>query len=216
MGLDAVIETLDCPSCVPGLETTLAYRWVRWRGSTPLLATRSSLTRPRLRLTIFGILGNAGHRIAAFDPDRLHHRLEGKPACRWRRWWQASRSPTSLSVAVWAGLVQDMGEEPRAVPLGLGADCAFRRLPMRAVRFHLGDRALRSGLMNMDSPIALAVILAAGMSLFETTSGTASTVRPANAALGLPVFFLLIGRFLDRNLRGKAFAAAENLLHFAT
>jgi Cu2+-exporting ATPase len=68
--------------------------------------------------------------------------------------------------------------------------------------------ALRGGAMNMDVPISLAVILAAGMSLSETLRGGEQVYFDASITL---LFFLLIGRFLDLRLRGRARSAAENL-----
>jgi len=60
----------------------------------------------------------------------------------------------------------------------------------------------------MDEPISLAVILASGMSLSETLRGSELVYFDASITL---LFFLLIGRYLDLQLRGRARSAAENL-----
>ena len=61
----------------------------------------------------------------------------------------------------------------------------------------------------MDVPISVAVVLAGGMSLFETMHGGEHVYFDAAITL---LFFLLIGRYLDRRARGKANSAAGQLL----
>lgn len=68
--------------------------------------------------------------------------------------------------------------------------------------------ALRVGALNMDVPISLAILLAAGMSLFEVLNGGAHAYF--DAALSL-TFFLLIGRYLDHRSRSSARSAAKEL-----
>ncbi|MDC7685272.1 heavy metal translocating P-type ATPase [Asticcacaulis sp. BYS171W] len=69
--------------------------------------------------------------------------------------------------------------------------------------------ALQHGRANMDVPIAIAVLLAGGMSLYETISHGRYVYYDASVML---LFFLLIGRFLDLKARGKAREAADGLL----
>lgn len=61
--------------------------------------------------------------------------------------------------------------------------------------------ALRGGRLNMDVPISLAVLLALGMSLFETLTGGADAYFDAAVTL---LFFLLIGRYLDQHMRDRS------------
>jgi Cu2+-exporting ATPase len=68
--------------------------------------------------------------------------------------------------------------------------------------------ALRVRTMNMDVPISLAILLAAGMSLFEVLNSGAHAYF--DAALSL-TFFLLIGRYLDHHTRDAARSAAKEL-----
>ena len=60
----------------------------------------------------------------------------------------------------------------------------------------------------MDVPISLAVLLATGMSLFQTIQGGKEVWFDASLML---LFFLLIGRYLDHLMREKAGAAFEKL-----
>lgn len=69
------------------------------------------------------------------------------------------------------------------------------------VFFRSALAALRGGRLNMDVPISLAVLLALGMSLFETLTGGAEAYFDAAVTL---LFFLLIGRYLDQHMRDRA------------
>lgn len=62
-------------------------------------------------------------------------------------------------------------------------------------------RALMRGRMNMDVPISLAVLLALGMSVYESLTGGAEAYFDAAVTL---LFFLLIGRYLDQLMRDHA------------
>jgi len=61
----------------------------------------------------------------------------------------------------------------------------------------------------MDVPISLAIVLATGMSLYQTMRGSDQVYFDAAVSL---LFFLLIGRFLDESLRVRARGEAQNLL----
>ena len=61
----------------------------------------------------------------------------------------------------------------------------------------------------MDVPISLGVLLATGMSLYQTTRGSEQVYFDAAVTL---LFFLLIGRNLDQSVRRRAAGAAANLL----
>lgn len=68
--------------------------------------------------------------------------------------------------------------------------------------------ALRHGRTNMDVPIALAVTLSYGMSLYETIGHGEHAWFDASVTL---LFFLLIGRTLDHMMRGRARSAISGL-----
>lgn len=110
-----------------------------------------------------------------------------------------------LSVAVWSGAsgaTRDMFHlisATIALPMVLYAAQPFFRNAMSA---------LKVGRLNMDVPISLAIILAGGMSLFETLMGGEHAYF--DAALSL-TFFLLIGRYLEHRTRSAAHSAAKEL-----
>ena len=75
--------------------------------------------------------------------------------------------------------------------------------------FRSAVSALSVRRLNMDVPISLGVILATVMSLFQTMRGSEQVYFDAATTL---LFFLLIGRTLDEQMRVRARGAAENLL----
>lgn len=68
--------------------------------------------------------------------------------------------------------------------------------------------ALRAGRVNMDVPISLAIVLATGLSLAKTISGTGETYFDAAITL---TFFLLLGRLADHWTRERARASVSHL-----
>lgn len=68
--------------------------------------------------------------------------------------------------------------------------------------------ALRHARLNMDVPISLALVLASGISVFETMHHGHHAYFDAAVMLA---FFLLVGRYLDYRTRAVARSAAEEL-----
>ncbi len=110
-----------------------------------------------------------------------------------------------LSVAVWSGAeaaTRDMMHWISAM-IALPA-IAFSAQPF----FKNAWSAVRVKRLNMDIPISLAILLAGGMSLYETTQSGEHAYF--DAALSL-TFFLLAGRYLDHRTRASARSAAQEL-----
>ncbi len=110
-----------------------------------------------------------------------------------------------LSVAVWSGASDATRDLFHLIS-------AMIALPVVAYSgqpfFQNAWSALRVKRLNMDVPISLAILLAAGMSLFETLNGGVHAYF--DAALSL-TFFLLIGRYMDHQTRSAARSAAKEL-----
>src|SRR5690606_23042732 len=97
-----------------------------------------------------------------------------------------------LSVSVWSGLAEDMGPATRALMHWVSALIALPAVAYAGRPFFRSAlAALRSARTNMDVPVSLGVILAAGMSLSETLRGGEHVYFDASITL---LFFLLIGQ----------------------
>lgn len=114
-----------------------------------------------------------------------------------------------MSVAVWSGA-------DGATAHFLNWFAALIALPALAysarpfLRSAVG--ALRARTLNMDVPISLAILLAAGLSLFHTIEGDGETYFDAAITL---TFFLLAGRVLDHLTRERARSAVRHLARLA-
>ena len=110
-----------------------------------------------------------------------------------------------LSVAVWSGAIGATMHMFHWIT----AMIAIPALLYSAQPFFAnGWRSLKVGRLNMDVPISLAILLASGISLYETIYGGRHSYFDAAVTL---TFFLLIGRYLDHRSRKAAASAAAQL-----
>ncbi len=110
-----------------------------------------------------------------------------------------------LSVGVWAGAEGQTRETFHIISALIAVPVvAYAGQPF----FGSAINALRAGRMNMDVPIAVAVVLALTLSLFETLQGGAHVFFDAAVTL---LFFLLAGRYLDHLMRMRARSAVAGL-----
>ncbi|MBJ3777484.1 cadmium-translocating P-type ATPase [Acuticoccus sp. 2012] len=110
-----------------------------------------------------------------------------------------------LSISVWSGA----DGATRAFLNWFSALIALPALTYAARPFFRSAYgALKARQLNMDVPIALAIVLAAGLSLSETLSGDGETYFDAAITL---TFFLLAGRVLDHLTRERARLSVSRL-----
>src|SRR5436190_3310587 len=121
----------------------------------------------------------------------------------------ATMNVMMLSIPVWSGNVSDMIPEQRDFFHWLSALIA---LPAAAYAgqpfFRSAWRALRTRNVNMDVPISIGVTLALAMSVVETLGHAEHAYFDAAIML---LTFLLVGRYLDQNMRRRTRAVAGNL-----
>ena len=114
-----------------------------------------------------------------------------------------------LSVSVWSGA----DATTRDVFHWLSAIIAFAALVYSGRIFFLSAwNVVRRGHTNMDVPISIGVVLAFGMSLYETIHHGEHAYFDAAVSL---LFFLLIGRTLDHMMRQRARTAVVGLANLA-
>jgi len=213
--LTLIVQNLHCPSCIHTIESAV-------QGLPGVEGARVNLGTRRLKLwwdprtttaqPLLAAVAAAGYRLVPFDARQL----ENAEASETREMLRAlavagfaAGNVMLLSVSVWSGLAEDMGPATRALMHWVSALIALPAVAYAGRPFFRSAlAALRAGRTNMDVPISLGVILAAGMSLSETLRGGEHVYFDASITL---LFFLLIGRFLDLRLRGRARSAAENL-----
>ena len=202
---------ITCAACIAGVEHTLA--------DVPgLRAARVNLGRRRVRIVTQPGLG-AGSAIAALDAAGFEaHELNGDalgsgaddPArallARIAVAGFAMMNVMALSVAVWSGA----SATTEAMFHWISAAIALPALAFSAVPFFKSAaEALRAWRVNMDVPIAIAILLACVSSLHETIFSAGADTW-FEAALSL-TFFLLAGRYLEQRARATARSAAAEL-----
>lgn len=115
-----------------------------------------------------------------------------------------------LSVVLWSTDMQEMGESTRSLFHWVSAMIAIPTIVFSGRPFFKSAWSmLKQGQTNMDVPISLALILATGMSVFETINHGEHVYFDSAIML---MFFLLIGRYLDFKARRNAKKAATDLV----
>jgi len=210
--LTLMVDGLQCGACVWLIEQSLLKQpgvtqarvalstrrlTLRWRSGS---ADPADLVRLVFRL---------GYRLVPCDPARLASTSDAESKQLLTAMAVAGFAAGNimlLSVSVWSGADPGTRDLLHWISALIAIPAiAFAGRPF--FRSALG--ALRAGRTNMDVPISLAVILAPSISLFETfRSGEHAYFDSAVTLL----FFLLIGRYLDRRARGRAHETAGRLL----
>jgi len=214
--LHLMVHGVHCGGCVRRIEQALL--------ADPAVATaRVNLTTRRLRvawdgpkevaLRLMALLGGLGFRAVPYDPEALRSSDDSAERQLLRAMAVAGFAAGNvmlLSVSVWAGHFQGMGEATRALLHWFSALVALPAVVYAGRPFFASALdALRHRRTNMDVPISIGIVLACAMSLFETARGGEHAYFDSAVML---LFFLLVGRYLDRRARGRARSAAERLL----
>lgn len=214
--IDLMVDGLHCAACVWLIESMLARdAAVTW--------ARVNMTTRRLALRWSGAAGDAnrlaariaalGYRVAPFSPEAVDAAGAADDRALLRALAVTGFAASNimlLSISVWAGAVQDMGPATRGLMHWISALIAAPAVLYGGRPFFRSAfQALAARRVNMDVPISLAVLLTLGVSLAETAAGGTHVYFESAVML---LFFLLIGRTLDRRARRKAHDAAAHLL----
>jgi len=214
--LDLLIEGLECGACVWLIESLLAR-------NPAVVVARVNLSTHRLALKWRGTAAEANSHaglVAALGYVPLPYRAsdalkqEDKRARELLRSLGVAGFATAnvmlLSVAVWSGHDGSMGEATRTLFHWLSAAIALPAIAYAGRPFFRSAfAALCAGRTNMDVPISIGVTLACVVSLHEIWIGGEHAFFDSAITL---LFFLLIGRYLDRRARGRARQAVQALM----
>ena len=212
-----MVDNVHCGGCLRKIEREI--------GKLPAVEqARLNLTTRRLTVVSVGAvgaadlvdeviekLGSLGYPARPYDPSVLGSAdaLQEKKLLRAMSVAGfAAANVMLLSVSVWAG--SDMGPATRSLLHWFSALIVLPAIVYSGLPFFKSAlQAVACRRTNMDVPISLAILLTSGMSLFETARGGDHVYFESAIML---LFFLLVGRYLDRRARGKARHAAEHLL----
>ncbi len=212
-----VVEGLSCPSCIRKVEGALKENPkvgdARLNLSTQRLSVEWANDNhhdPDDSLLIIDILKKIGFNAYPLrekkntsDETELKGLLRAIAVAGF-----AAANVMLLSVSDWFGA--DMGESTRQLFKWVSALIVLPAAAYAGLPFYRSAwSALRHKRLNMEVPISVAVILACGMSLAQAISGSGETYFDAAIML---LFFLLIGRYLDRKMRASAKSTAQNLV----
>jgi Cu2+-exporting ATPase len=213
--IDLAVDGITCAACMATIEADLAR-------VPNVTRARVNLTNRRLAVEwrdgaldpgrVIDRLAELGFKAYPFRPCGAEAEEEREQRFLLRCLAVAAFAAMNimlLSVAVWSGNVSDITPEQRDFFHWLSALIA---LPAAAYAgrpfFRSAVRAVMAQSLNMDVPITLGVLLALGMSVVETL-GHAEHAYFDSATMLLA--FLLVGRFLDQNMRRRTRAVAGNL-----
>ena len=215
MILTVAVENMRCGGCIRSVErAAMSVSGVR--------SARANLAAKRVSVAVENGGGSEADLIAALAQvgfaaapmqDAAQHTETSRESALLRRVAVsgfAAMNIMLLSVSVWSGRAGDM--DPSLVTLfcWLSALIALPTVVYAGQPFYASAlSALKGRRLNMDVPISLAIILATGMSLYQTVVGSDQVYFDAAVSL---LFFLLIGRYLDEHLRVRARSEAQNLL----
>ena len=206
------LPSIHCAACIAGAERTLL-------AAEGVVAARVNLTLKRAAATVadapaaeerlIAALVAAGFEARPLDSAALEATrvdAEGRDLlARIGVAGFASMNVMLLSVAVWSGATDTTRDLLHWVSAAIALPAvAFAAMPFFASAF----RALRARRLDMDVPISIAILMAAAVSIRETSL---SGPRAYFDAAIMLTFFLLVGRYLAHRTRASARSAAAEL-----
>lgn len=213
--MDLAVEGITCAACMSTIERGL-------EGLPGVARARVNLTTHRLALdwdpqtvdaaVIVRRLERLGYRAHPFDPGRRTAEEEAEAKELLRCMGVAGFGTMNimlLSVSVWAGNVTDIDAPTRDLFHWVSALIAIPVVAYSARPFFRSAiRALRALRTNMDVPISIGVVLTLALSIVETARSAEHAFFDSVTML---LFFLLLGRWLDQDMRRRTRSVAENI-----
>jgi len=213
--IDLAVDGISCAACMLKIERGLAAIPEITRARVNLTSRRLAVDWKQGALDPVRVIervSELGYKAYPFDPKNPEDEQERESAVLLRCLAVAAFAAMNvmlLSVSVWSGNATDITPEQRDF---FHLFSALIALPAAAYAgqpfFRSAIRAIVSRNMNMDVPITVGVLLAIGMSVFETLNHAEHAYFDAAMML---LSFLLAGRYLEQNMRSRTRAVAANL-----
>jgi P-type Cu2+ transporter len=213
--LDLILYDVDCAACFIDIENSLK--------SVPgLTNARVNVTYNRLhvdfepsKITADAIIDRLAANHYHAKPFRINDAEEAERArsqylirCLAVATF-AALNIMLLSISIWTGGVEGLSPETRDFFHWLSALIALPAAAYAGQPFYKNAvDGLRHGRWNMDVPISLGIILALGMSVYETAHHGEHAYFDSAVML---LTFLLLGRVLEQAMRKRTRAAAGNI-----
>lgn len=213
--LDLALDGITCAACIRDVEQGAA--------GPEVAGARLNYAMRRLSLVFDGEapdpgpaverLRRLGYEAHPFTASREEAMEAAQTADLLRRLGVAAFATMNimlLSVSVWSGNVSDIDSETRDLFHWISALIAVPTVAYSGQPFFRSAiRSLKAGSLGMDVPISLGVLLAVGVSIFETMNSAHHAYFDSATML---LAFLLAGRVLDQAMRRRTRAVAGNLL----
>ncbi|QUS57061.1 cation-translocating P-type ATPase [Pseudovibrio brasiliensis] len=213
--MDLAVDGITCAACMYEIERGLQKLDGVEKARVNLSSHRLSVdwdedkTNPSL---IVDMLQKLGYKAYPFDPAQVKSRGDavGKEILRALAVSGfAAMNIMLLSISVWSGNASDIDHETRAFFHWISALIALPTVVYSGrIFFRSAYMAIKTSRLNMDVPITIGVLLATGLSVWQTISEAEHAYFDSAVML---LFFLLVGRYCDHLMRRKTRSFAENL-----
>lgn len=214
--LSVLVSGVHCAGCIQKIESSLAHELdiigVRLNFSTRRLSLKWTGASEQANAYV-AIIETLGYSVQPYDQE-----VEKSETFKEERFLLlclgvagfAMGNVMLFSVGLWVTTIETMGGGTRDLMHWISALIAIPTIIFSGRPFFRSAlKSLMAGHTNMDVPISLALILAGGMSIFETMNHGEHVYFDSAVML---IFFLLIGRYLDFRARKNARSTATDLL----
>lgn len=207
------VEGVRCARCIHAIESALQQEEAVTQARVNMSTNRLSISwegDESLEAGLAGKVETLGYHVTPCDlPDNGQREDRFLLRCMAIAGF-AMGNIMLISFALWSSNIEMMGLATRELLHWISAGIALPTIAYAGQPFFISAlNVLKHGRTNMDVPISLALLLASGMSLFETYHSGEHAYFDSAVML---LFFLLIGRWLDARARGKARENAQTLL----
>jgi Cu2+-exporting ATPase len=213
--MDLAVDGITCAACMYEIERGLQKLDGVEKARVNLSSHRLSVdwdgekTNPS---PIVDLLQRLGYKAYPFDPAQVKSRGDavGKEILRALAISGfAAMNIMLLSISIWSGNASDIDTETRSFFHWISALIASPTVVYSGrIFFRSAYMAVKTGRLNMDVPITIGVLLATGLSMWQTVQEAEHAYFDSAVML---LFFLLVGRYCDHLMRRKTRSFAENL-----